>query len=448
MTTSTTTTPEGAGAKAAPAATPKPRQTLYIAGRRGDRVRALVDKARDRVEVHYRDLDGVPHKQVFPNTKAGRADAVAWATTFHAERERMRQEASQPKAAPRTTLRQLWDAFRASPAWRDLREKTRVAYEYRWRKWELHVGRHTVVDETTLKHVDDFITAGRAADVAVNQIRQVINVARGIYNWGQSRKLVAVNDLALYRWKKPKDAQVHEPEEYTEAEFDRLLGVLSPQQGGTWRPWVGLMLAGFHGQRANAVLHLRWEDIDHTRGEIRWPAAYQKQGVELVQPLTWEAVAALETARTWRERTGYTGPWILFAGGGNKRLGPALVGNARHYRKDRTPAQDTAWTYQAFWRALNKAEVRAHVAHKPYRAIHGFRKMNAGNVADRTGDARLGMEWIGDRDLKQAPKYLKRRSERMDRAAAAATGSVTASRETVPESSPNANATRGGGVEG
>jgi hypothetical protein len=36
--------------------------------------------------------------------------------------------------------------------------------------------------------------------------------------------------------------------------------------------------------------------------------------------------------------------------------------------------------------------------------------MVAGNVADRTGDDRLGMEFIGDRDMKQAKKYLKRRT--------------------------------------
>jgi hypothetical protein len=141
-------------------------------------------------------------------------------------------------------------------------------------------------------------------------------------------------------------------------------------------------------------------------------------------------VAALETAYYWREVLGYTGPWILFAGGGNKKLGAAVTqrGNRRRrqfgtkvitpVRKERTDEQNTPYTYGALWQALRHAEVRAGVEHKDYRAFHGTRKHAAGNVADRTGDMRLAMEWIGD-DIRQAPAYLKRREERLERAAAA-----------------------------
>jgi hypothetical protein len=45
--------------------------------------------------------------------------------------------------------------------------------------------------------------------------------------------------------------------------------------------------------------------------------------------------------------------------------------------------------------------------------------MVASNVLDATGDARLAMEYIGDKDLKQMNSYLKRRDNRLERASQA-----------------------------
>ncbi len=48
-----------------------------------------------------------------------------------------------------------------------------------------------------------------------------------------------------------------------------------------------------------------------------------------------------------------------------------------------------------------------------------MRKMSAGNVADVTGDARLAMEWVGDRSPKMMNAYLLRRDSRLEKAAVA-----------------------------
>lgn len=401
-----------------------PRRTLATYGARGDQVRVLVDARADRVEVKYRDAEGVARKRIFANDKAGRAAAVAWGSTYHAARAAEQQRAAELAAGvasvpARVTVRGLWEAYVASPAFANLRRKTQDNYTTRYRTWQRFRGDDALADDTTLHHVDRFRTSMREAGRAPNSARQVLSVVRAVMNWGQTRELVRTNKIALHRWKTKKGEEPLEPEEYTEAEFLTLLGAVSPQSGRTWRLHVALMLVGHHGQRANAIRHLRWADVDWAAGEIVWPAEYQKNGCELIQPLTDEGRAALFTAWYWRERTGYEGPWVLFAGGGNKRLGDAPLPNWSR-RRARTADQDVPMTYGGLWAALTKAEERAGVEHKERRAFHGGRKMSAGNVADRTGDDRLGMEWIGDKDMKQAKKYLKRRNERFARAAAAA----------------------------
>lgn len=401
---------------------PRDRRTLAQYGRRGDRVRVLIDSNRSRIEVLYRDADGIARKRIFANSKEGRTEAETWAETYHTARA---LAASGAQKEP-VTVRELWERYTSSPAYHEeIREATRRNYRDRWRHWEVFIGPNAIANETTLYDIDRFRVAAREAGLVLNSIRNTLNVVRVVYNWATTRKLISHNEVAVFRWKQPKDAVVFAPEEYTEAEFGALLKELSPQSGLTWRTWTVLMLAGHQGQRARAVLNLRWSDVDYNVAGgpvIRWPAEYQKQGVELVQPMMWETVSALRTAREWRERSGYEGPWVLYAGGGNKSLGAVLLGAERGYRKDRTQEEDTPYTYQAMHRALMAAERRAKVAHKPHRALHGLRKMVAGNVADRTGDDRMAMEWIGDRDMGQARTYLKRRNERLDRAAEAASG--------------------------
>jgi integrase len=393
------------------------RKVLYAGGSRGDRVKAVIDEKRGRVEVMHRDRAGKMHKRIFANDLEGRRAAKLWAESYHLERARLAEERKKPVAQVAVTHAELWTAYANAPAFTELRATSKIAYRSRFHKWMTFRGVETAVDETTLLHVDQFMTAARAADMAINQIRQVLNVVRVVYNWGQTRKLVTTNELALHRWKRPKDAKVNEPAEYTEAEYTALLTKLNPQSPGRWRAWVALMLAGHHGQRANAVLHLRWADIDFEEGVILWPAEYQKNGEALAHPLTWEAVSAFLTARQWVELpTGREwsrmnheqrrraeqisrSPWVLPSHGKNRQ------------------GRNEPWSYQSLWIALNDAEKAANVEHLPYRAVHGFRKMVAGDVADRTGDDRLGMEWIGDRDMKQQRAYLKRRQDRLERAA-------------------------------
>lgn len=417
------------------------RKELFRGGKRGDRIRVVVDTTEKCIIAYYRTTSGVPKKKKFDDTKDGRAEAVAWAESFHATRKQMESE----KAAPRKiNLVELWAQFTEAPAFTRLRDKSKVGYTGRFKKWMTYLTADHCPDDTTLLDVDNYFTRCERAGVALNQARQVVNTARIVYRWGQTRKLVKTNELSLFRFQRPTDAKIHEPEEYTAEEVEKLINATNPQSGLQWRINVMLLLGSHQGMRANALTHLRWDDLEieanesgETDGCIIWPAEYQKNGREFRQPLTFDAVAALETAWYWREVTGYTGPWVLFGGGGNKKLGarvgssvirpregqPTTTSYARSYRKERTAEQDVPVTYQGMHTALIKLEKSANVEHKPLRGFHGLRKHAAGNVADVTGDSRLAMEWINDKpNSKFMAQYLKGRSERLDRAAAAAGG--------------------------
>ena len=80
----------------------------------------------------------------------------------------------------------------------------------------------------------------------------------------------------------------------------------------------------------------------------------------------------------------------------------------------RQPAK--VYTIQTLWWNLRAAETRANIEHQPRRAGHGLRKLLAGEVNAATGDAMLAMLAIGDRDMKQALRYLKKRDRRMQSA--------------------------------
>lgn len=385
----------------------KPRQTLYAYGRRGDRVRVLVDKNRYRVEVLYRDLDGVTRKKVWPNDRQGREEAVAWADLFKVERERARDERNDPKPQP-ITLRALWKAYTNSPDWATLRTATQVSYANRWRRWELLMRRDFVAGSLTLIDIDRFIRAATGAGIVSNQIRQVLNVANIVYRWGQSRRLIATNDFALYRWKQPRDVVELKPGQYAGAEWDRLVEKTEPQHAKRWRLNVALMLIGASGQRANAVRHLRWQDIDPAAGVVKWPRAWQKQGKDLVRPLTWDFVAALETARFWRnvasqarirrDRKVASRPaqleradWVLFA---------------EHREAE-------AVSYQSLHTMLVQLQKKAGVKHEKFRAFHGGRRKVVTDVIRATGDRMLGLEYVGDTDAKQLASYDKGLDERL-----------------------------------
>jgi integrase len=420
------------------------RKTLARFGRRGDQVRVCVDNRRNRIEVYYKDLDGVEHKRVHANTKEGKAEAITWAETYLTERTRIANERQSPEKRAPITIRELWDKYRESPAYtKDLREATRINYRDRWKKWEAFMKPEAIADGTTLDDVDRFRIACEAAGIVLNSVRGILNVVRTVYNWGQTRKLISTNELALHRWKQPKDAPGPlEPGEYSTEEYEALLRTFKPTQlmdgslfaSRNWRPWVALMILGHHGMRFRAVRHIRWTDLDWETGVITWPGEFQKQGKPVEQPITWALLSALIVARFWAERH-----LVIRKRRRLRNFDP--VGRGRFIRDPELVDEriDSPWilfamtkkmdpfSYSSFQYQLVQAEKNAIVPdgeggtktgipHEKWKGAHAFRRMVVGNLLVATGDLMTAMNYVGDRDIKQSKSYDRRMQDRIDKA--------------------------------
>ncbi len=374
------------------------RKTLAVFGPSRGGVRVLIERGGELVRVQWYD-DGIRRVKSWPNTREGRTEAKAWARGF----AEARTLGPRP-TTPRLTLRQLWQRY-LEAEFPHLRSKTRIIYRAHWSRWELFLGREFTAEEARLGDVDHFRAALERQDYALSQIHKAIGVVKTVYNWGQRRELLGINRLALYRFKVAKDLRPEPPAEYTREERDAILQALRPDRHTEWRAWAAVAIAAYQGARMRAIVHLQWRDLDFEAGEIAWRARWDKTGRDRAQPMTDGARVALVVAKQWREYDAYRGPWVFHT--------------PHRQRWHLADEERAAWTAQALWLALTKAERRAGVRHLPYRAMHGFRRAVAGDVLELTRDVKLALDWIGDVDLGMAHRYLRPRNPRLEEAATA-----------------------------
>lgn len=252
----------------------------------------------------------------------------------------------------------------------------------------------------------------------VNTVRQLTRSVKTVFGFGEQRELIARNRLASWRFKLAKEDRPTSPAEYRREDFDVLLAHLNPDLRTQWRAFVVLSLVGYQGVRQKAALHLQWADVDLAEKRIHWRAQYDKMGREWVQPMRDGTIRALEAAQRWREKSKYSGPWVL----------PA----------DRVTNRSPVYSAQSFWWLLREVEKRANVPHLVGRAAHGFRRMVAGDVAQQTGNPLVGLRAIGDTDVRQADRYLQNRDD-VTAAAFAAMDSAESSRNAREPGDEDAN---------
>ena len=141
----------------------------------------------------------------------------------------------------------------------------------------------------------------------------------------------------------------------SDGEYEALLKV-SRQVG--WRFRVALVLAHESGHRIGAIRKLRWSDVDFEDRTIRWRAEHEKTGYEHRTPLTVEAIAALEEARSHARGTGDS-PVLPAPGDPSTHMSRTRIG--------------TCW---------KSAERRAGLEPKRGRGWHSLRRKFASDLMD------------------------------------------------------------------
>jgi site-specific recombinase XerD len=388
------------------------RTPITTYGRRGrNYVRVLAETVAGArlVRVQWSETPGGRVKtESWPHSKENVRTAKVWA-----EETAARLAAGNAAPPPDVSVRTLRDAHVAAmvEAWAPT---TLRNFTHRWTRFEDFVGRHTAARLVSEQTLDEFRAAMRRAGVATNQRGETVKVVKQVFRWARRRKLIAENPIADYTVKLAKGEKKAEVPEWSPEETGRLLAQLeregAPRNSRAWRLWAAVLVSATQGPRQKALRHLAWTDVNLSGRTVRHPTAadvvlpprtcwwnpgYDKMRDERVQPLTRDAVRALRIARVWRAKLGAEAqPWVFF--GVQQRTRVALA----------------PWTYQAANQALRELCVRAGVAWKKGRALHGFRKHAAGEVHRVTGSERAAADWIGDKSVTVVRRhYLKKRAE-------------------------------------
>jgi integrase len=259
-------------------------------------------------------------------------------------------------------------------------------YREAWRRWEVFVGAESIAEDLGSVTVGEWRAS--LAKLAPNTFHRAMGTVKTVYAWAYRAHLIGRNDVREYRHKVAKEKVRPRPAEYRQDEFKALLLQFPLEGTTTWRPHLALTLCGYQGVRQNAVLHLRWEDVDLDAATITWRARWDKVGREWSQPLRPAPLAAL---RAVQARTGAITGWVF---------PPA---NRRSRRE--------VWSAQSLWRAIRDAEDKAGITHHAYRGAHGLRRMVFNDALRAGADVASALAVIGDKDLAVANTYLRPRED-------------------------------------
>lgn len=334
----------------------------------------------NRIIAQWRE-QGRRRKRSWPNTKRHWAEAKAWAERF----TELRRESIQVTAL---TTAALWARYfeAESPT---LRPRSQALYGEYWRRWEVFAAPESIAEDLGPETMARFRADLEGKKLAPSTIGQTLRIVKLVYAWGFRHRVLAWNHVRDYRYKVAKESRRVAPAEYRKEDLAGLLKALPIDRATTWRAHAVLALCGLQGVRQNAVLHLRWEDIDFASQTVTWRARYDKVGREWSQPLRRQSIGILRTV----EPRAQGSPWVF----------PAGSAKSKH----------PVYSAQSLWAALLRAEVAAGIPHLDRRGAHGLRRMLFNDVLEETQDIGTAMAAIGDTDLRVANRYLKRRDDRL-----------------------------------
>lgn len=402
------------------------RKRLATFGDRGRLVRMYVEDRRGlRRYVILWGSKGARRQESFPATREGKLEAEAFFKAFTDEEAKRRRVVREP-----LTMRQLWDRYREAE-FEHLRPNTQRLYADAWRTWEQHATTDAIAEETSIETIHAFRKALDGRGLSTATVQDCIRNVRVVFNWGERTELLLRNRWHLFTLKIAKEKRTQQRPEYRADEFVRLWKALDPDKASQWRPWVAVGLLGIYGNRPNEILKLQWSWIegDHVRID---PSVVKtgEAGALTLFPLTRSILAV---ARRWREREGYSGPYVLFPG--------QSVDQRRAARAN--PSKLFHYSIQSLTAAIHRAEARAVPAVETikWRAAHAFRRGLVGDLADVTGDIQLALQAIGDRDLSMAAHYRVKRRDKVDAAIRTRAGQLVPDTPKAPDATRSATET-------
>lgn len=409
--------------------TPKRKDIAeYGRARARGHVRVFKDVAHGNtvVRVQWRE----PGRKVatYEDTRQGIAEAKAFARGTH---DRLLTPA-QP-AAPTLevlTVRDLFNRYFAAHEV-DWRDKTKTNKRARWKKWEAFIVHDTLAHKVPREKMDEFKKVLLGRKHSANQVRAHLELVASVFRWAvETAGILEPTRIATYKIKFSRDAkrQVVEMGEYTRAEREQIIAALDPRNAKEWRAWALNTLFAYCAPRQNAARHLEWDDIalEQDAGRIHWRADLDKMGTDRWQPMPSQVVAAFWVAYGWRNYDEYPGRYVFY-GVQRRTRGFNLRRKPRRSRKEESIAgrdvREAPYTYSALNRALRKAETRAGILHRDYRATHGHRRGVAGDIHEITGSEKKAAAYIGDKSIEVVrDHYLLEREQDLKRSGALISG--------------------------
>ena len=318
------------------------------------------------------------------------------------------------------TLARGWATY-AAAEFPVLRARTRAIYKSRWFTFEATQSTDRFCEDLNGNHLDEFVKQSRANGAAEYETQQVLAGVKRVLRWLVTRQLIKQSNIKGYRFRSIDIRKLNDELEYTTEEAELILAQFNPTTKRQWRAWAVINLLAHQGVRETSAVHLTWDRVNLEAGVITWDGKYDKTKQTWQQPILDGTRRSFEVAWAMRERCHYTGPWVFFSGcaQGARRKGAKRVSEA-----ERT-AEDGTYRIQSLDYQLGKAEERAGITHVKGRALHGFRRMVAGNAYGVLKDAKLAMEFINDTSA-MAKKYILRRSDRLQATATAMNAAAAA----------------------
>ena len=315
------------------------------------------------------------------------------------------QKITTVEAAPQVpaltlTVGDLWRAYLKGKQG-DWKPATTKLVKSRWKVFCLHMDPEVAAEHFNGTDMNTFrdkmfsVNTKRGVPMAGAQIAGHLDLIKGIFSYALQLGLITTNPIVRYTVRTGTRYAPADIAEFSPEEWRAMLMQLNNRSKLQWRGWAMLALDGLLAVRLRALVRLEWSWVDLDANCIVWPAGVIKQGRPVTHFLTPDLRMILRVCKVWARREDYTGPYVFF-------------GRYKDKRETHISAHNVYWH-------LAEAQRRAGITPKPYRGMHGLRRMRGKEIYNATKDLlKVGL-WLGNTDIRVLKRsYVKDRREDYD----------------------------------